>query len=64
MQEHRYLGRVGNYSSDRLLLTYRFKPHVRKACLEIVKSSGSEIANILVEKNAEVDTDIMNCRKW
>ncbi len=39
----------------------RYKPHIRKACEDIVKKSGSDIAHILVEKNKEVDTDIMNC---
>lgn len=39
----------------------RYKPHIRKACEEIVRNSGSEIAHILVDKNKEVDTDIMNC---
>ena len=38
----------------------RYKPHIRKACEDIVKKSGSDIAHILVEKNKEVDTDIMN----
>lgn len=45
-------------------LTHRYKPHIRKACIDIVKKSGSEIAHILVDKNAEVDTDIMNCMVW
>ena len=38
-----------------------YKPSIRKACDEIVKTSGTEIAHILVDKNNEVDTDIMNC---
>ncbi|OAO13149.1 hypothetical protein AV274_5153 [Blastocystis sp. ATCC 50177/Nand II] len=38
----------------------QYKPHIRKACEDIVKKSGSDIAHILVEKNKEVDTDIMN----
>ena len=41
----------------------RYKPHIQKSCIEIVKNSGSDIAHILVEKNAEVDTDIMNCTR-
>ena len=39
----------------------RYKPPIRKACEEVVRNSGSEIAHILVDKNKEVDTDIMNC---
>lgn len=39
----------------------RYKPHIRKTCEEIVKTSGKDIAHILVDKNKEVDTDIMNC---
>lgn len=42
-------------------MSYRYKPHIRKACEDIVKKSGSDISHILVEKNKEVDTDIMNC---
>ena len=42
-------------------MTCRYKPHIRKACEDIVKKSGSDIAHILVEKNKEMDTDIMNC---
>ena len=38
-----------------------YKPSIRKACDEIVKTSGTEIAHILVDKNNEVDTEIMNC---
>lgn len=42
-------------------LITRYKPHIRKACEEIVRTSGKDIAHILVDKNKEVDTDIMNC---
>lgn len=38
-----------------------YKPSIRKMCEEIVKTSGADIAHILVDKNNEVDTDIMNC---
>ncbi|KNB44758.1 hypothetical protein JH06_2862 [Blastocystis sp. subtype 4] len=31
----------------------QYKPHIRKACVDIVNKSGSEIAHILVDKNAE-----------
>lgn len=39
----------------------RYKPYIRKSCEEIVKTSGKDIAHILVDKNKEVDTEIMNC---
>lgn len=44
-----------------LFLLIRYKPHIRKTCEEIVRTSGKDIAHILVDKNKEVDTDIMNC---
>lgn len=57
MPERGLLDRVGPNPPSHC----RYKSYIRRACFDIVKSSGVEIAHILVEKNAEVDTDIMNC---
>ena len=48
-------------ATKEILFLFSYKPSIRKACEEIVKTSGTEIAHILVDKNSEVDTDIMNC---
>ena len=48
-------------ATRKFIFIFSYKPSIRKACEEIVKTSGTEIAHILVDKNSEVDTDIMNC---